>query len=332
MKEQTFPIVIPFFPILTNLTDPTLLTVIENENEIPAGSLRSLKWVKSPERRKPGQKVAHALLLVRDTQVANTLLSEGMYVHRTKLFPKKDRKEPVRCAKCQHWGHIARDCSSVLDVCSTCGGPHRASACDHPQRKYCVSCDASDHSSNSRTCAEFRKRCDALNAKHPDNLLPYFPTAERWTQADLPNDYTPEERTHELHSTAPCDGPPPPPSQSTSTTQTTSQPPRPPAAKHTRTRHPADRGPNLGARQTTLDNFARKPQTTTVVNTSTIYVPPHILDYSPPVDPLAFADPPQPPADTTTGSHSPSQARHTQSPPPAPPTAAEDPLPHSPHA
>ncbi|KIK20586.1 hypothetical protein PISMIDRAFT_39861, partial [Pisolithus microcarpus 441] len=132
-------------------------------------------------RRKPGQRVAHALLSVRNADVANTLLRDGLYVLRTKLFPKKDKKEPIRCAKCQHWGHIARECQSVQDVCSMCGGPHRASACEHPGRRYCVSCRTDKHSSNSRECNELARRSEALNRRHPDNLLPYFPTPEKWT-------------------------------------------------------------------------------------------------------------------------------------------------------
>ncbi|KAI6016349.1 hypothetical protein PISMIDRAFT_99152, partial [Pisolithus microcarpus 441] len=133
VKEHSYPLVVPFFPISLNLTDLLLLYNIKNDNELPPNSLHSIQWVKNPEHCKPGQQVAHTLLLVKQADTANALLRDGIYILRSKLFPKKDRKEPVHYAKCQLWGHIAHGCKTILDVCSTCGGPHRALICDCPE-------------------------------------------------------------------------------------------------------------------------------------------------------------------------------------------------------
>ncbi|KIK20054.1 hypothetical protein PISMIDRAFT_84786, partial [Pisolithus microcarpus 441] len=186
VKVPTFAIVVPFFPISHDLTALEFLSKIELENDIPPHSLHLAWWVKNPEHHKPGQQVAHALLHTTSAPVANRLLRDGLYVHCMKLFQKKDKKEPVCCAKCQHWGHIACDCMAALDTCSGCGGPHRSTACDHPNCKFCVSCESSSHSSSSQECPELAKHSIALNTKHPDNTLPYFPTAEPWMQALLP--------------------------------------------------------------------------------------------------------------------------------------------------
>ncbi|KAI5993019.1 hypothetical protein EDD15DRAFT_2367813 [Pisolithus albus] len=107
VKEQTFPIVIPFFPVTHDVTDPTFLNAIELENDLPNDSIHSIRWVKNPEHRKPGQRVAHALLLTRNAAPANHLLRNGMYVLRTKLFPKKEKKEPVRTCAADAGGPIA---------------------------------------------------------------------------------------------------------------------------------------------------------------------------------------------------------------------------------
>ncbi|KIK12151.1 hypothetical protein PISMIDRAFT_18943 [Pisolithus microcarpus 441] len=95
VKEHTYTLVVPFFPTLLEFTDLLLLSNIEMENELPPSSFHSIHWAKNPERCKPGQHVAHALLSVRAAEVANALLRDGLYVLRMKLFPKKDRKEPV---------------------------------------------------------------------------------------------------------------------------------------------------------------------------------------------------------------------------------------------
>ncbi|KAI6026580.1 hypothetical protein PISMIDRAFT_73459, partial [Pisolithus microcarpus 441] len=129
----------------------------------------------------PGQHVAHALLHIENALVANCLLRDGLYVYCMKLLPKKDKREPVCCVKCQHWGHIAHDCMAALDACSACRGPHRFAACNHPSCRYCVSCESSSHPSSSWNCPELTRHCAALNMKHLDNTLPYFPTADPWT-------------------------------------------------------------------------------------------------------------------------------------------------------
>ncbi|KAI5990957.1 hypothetical protein EDD15DRAFT_2369333 [Pisolithus albus] len=122
VKVHTFAVVVPFFPVSHDLTDPAFLSEIEWENDMLPHSLHSAWWVKNPEHCKPGQCMAHALLHIGNALAANGLLRDGLYVHHVKLFPKKDKREPVRCAKCQHWGHIACDCPAALDTCSACRG------------------------------------------------------------------------------------------------------------------------------------------------------------------------------------------------------------------
>ncbi|KAI6034483.1 hypothetical protein PISMIDRAFT_123481, partial [Pisolithus microcarpus 441] len=51
VKTQTFPLVIPFFPTVHDLADPTFLRELETENDIPANALYSARWVKHPDRR-----------------------------------------------------------------------------------------------------------------------------------------------------------------------------------------------------------------------------------------------------------------------------------------
>ncbi|KIK74969.1 hypothetical protein PAXRUDRAFT_100909, partial [Paxillus rubicundulus Ve08.2h10] len=79
------------------------------------------------------------------------------------------------------WGHIAKDCKAKEDMCRTCGDPHRPSACTNHNKLFCVSCSTNDHASHNRACREFENRCAILDAKIPENFMPYFPTNILWT-------------------------------------------------------------------------------------------------------------------------------------------------------
>ena len=107
-----------------------------------------------------------------------------------RLKPHKDKKEPIRCLKCQHWGHIARDCKKTTDTCGTCAKDHCSASCRSFQTYYCVTCKTDLHSSADRNCPEYIKRQAALDVKTPENSMLYFPTEETWTQVPLPSHQT----------------------------------------------------------------------------------------------------------------------------------------------
>ena len=55
-------------------------------------------------------------------------------------------------------------------------------------KQSCVSCsEGSDHSSASPVCPSYKSKCNNINSCFPENLLPYFPTADRATWAPLPS-------------------------------------------------------------------------------------------------------------------------------------------------
>ncbi|KIK16497.1 hypothetical protein PISMIDRAFT_636878, partial [Pisolithus microcarpus 441] len=51
IKDRQYHIVVPFFPVSTDLTDPTTLREIESENDLPANAIGNAKWVKDPTKR-----------------------------------------------------------------------------------------------------------------------------------------------------------------------------------------------------------------------------------------------------------------------------------------
>ncbi|KAG2147781.1 uncharacterized protein EDB93DRAFT_1067360, partial [Suillus bovinus] len=82
--------------------------------------------------------------------------------------------EPLRCTKCQHYGHIARECIAHRDTCANCGNNHRTQDCSTKDKHFCTACNADDHPSWSRDCPSFIQKCEDTDKRYPDNTMPYF--------------------------------------------------------------------------------------------------------------------------------------------------------------
>jgi hypothetical protein len=121
IKERHFSIIVPFLPIASSVEDPAWLRTVEEENDMSVGAIESANWIKPRQRRAPMQCVAHAIFHFANPHSANNILRDGIYIGQEKLHPQKDKREPVRCVRCQLWGHIVRDCKALKDVCGTCG-------------------------------------------------------------------------------------------------------------------------------------------------------------------------------------------------------------------
>ena len=109
------------------------------------------------------------------------MLTDGLIVCQKWVYAEKCKKEPTRCLKCQGWGHLSYACPQLYDTCGTCGDWHRTSACTNMNRLHCASCKTHTHASWDRMCLSFMCRCEEMDGRLPENLMPYFPTAEPWT-------------------------------------------------------------------------------------------------------------------------------------------------------
>ncbi|KAG2153542.1 uncharacterized protein EDB93DRAFT_1082363, partial [Suillus bovinus] len=186
IKTRRFSIIVPFLSVTSDIENGPWLRAIETENYLLAGSIEAAGWIKPKNQRSTDQRVAHAIFHFTDPTVANTTLQDGIYINQEKLHPCKDKHEPVHCVKCQLWGHVAKECKAVNDVCGTCGKNHRTNICNAYCTLFCVSCNLHNHASWNINCPEFENRCTGINTKLPENSMPYFPTDEDWTQVMLP--------------------------------------------------------------------------------------------------------------------------------------------------
>ncbi|KAG1774945.1 hypothetical protein EV702DRAFT_925956, partial [Suillus placidus] len=156
---------------------------IEQENQLPTNTLASIRWIKPPMKRSAEQRRAFTLLQVTDVQTANNIIHEGLCMENECVSVRKDKREPLHCAKCQKFNHIPKNCLSLQDICGTCGSQHCTSACNSYHTMCCINCRSQQHTSWSRSCPEFIKHCKELDNKYPENRMPYFLMKHAWTHS-----------------------------------------------------------------------------------------------------------------------------------------------------
>lgn len=186
LRQRLFSLVLEYLPIQTQIEQNDFLRRVEHENQLPANTLASIRWIKPPMKRSSAQRKVFALLQITDVQTANDIIREGLCVDNERISVRKDKREPLRCAKCQKFNHIAKNCTSPQNTCGTCGNQHRTSDCNSYRTTRCTNCRSQQHASWSRSCPEFMKRCKELDDKYPENRMPYFPTQHAWTHVAQP--------------------------------------------------------------------------------------------------------------------------------------------------
>ena len=148
---------------------------------------------------------------IRDPATANKILKEGVSILNRRIVPNKPKKEPIRCLRCQRFGHERRDCKSDTPNCGRCANPHETNTCptDPPSFK-CTNCTG-NHPSYDRECPRFREKCRQTDGRCPENALVFYPMSEPWTWSTF-------DQIPPLNSTSPDDQRPPPPLTGTNNT------------------------------------------------------------------------------------------------------------------
>ncbi|KAG2743515.1 hypothetical protein P692DRAFT_20703328, partial [Suillus brevipes Sb2] len=170
-RYRSYPIVLEYLSIQSQIESEGFLRQVEQDNDLPPASLTSIRWIKPATKRTPQHTKAFALLHVADINTANDILRDGLCIANERI---------------NRYNHIAKNCTSTVDVCGTCGENHRTSSCNSYRTTRCVNCHSQQHTSWSRSCPEFAKRCQDLDEKYPENRMPYFPTENAWTQITRP--------------------------------------------------------------------------------------------------------------------------------------------------
>ena len=181
LRRRTYNVVIFFAPLTFRTSNEQDIRELEENNGLQPQSITGIRWIKPPDRRSPTQVFGHAIASFKDPHQANKAIANGLIVCQRRVNVVKDKREPIRCVKCQKWGHMAIACIAMGDTCGKCGGEHRTSQCDNTTT-LCTPCGSPNHPSWDRCCPAFSAKCEELDIRSPDNLLAYFPTEEPWTQ------------------------------------------------------------------------------------------------------------------------------------------------------
>ena len=155
------------------------LREVEVENDIPPNSITLATWCKHLENRSPNQKSATLKVMCTSPESANLFITGRIQIDDHLVTVHKDIKLPIRCLKCQEYGHTRDSCIGV-ERCANCASiNHSTFSCAHEGAPSCVSCGTgSMHASSSPNCPAFAKKCAALDERTPENTMPYFPTNE----------------------------------------------------------------------------------------------------------------------------------------------------------
>jgi hypothetical protein len=122
---------------------PETITVEEIAEE--TGCKKAVKLYKGQGMNKT---LTSAVLLIYDnTPPEYTYL--GFNRHKTYDY----KPTPLRCYKCQRFGHTANNCNN-RDICAACGGPHLFTLCTSGTNKHCVNCGGA-HSAGYRGCPKY---------------------------------------------------------------------------------------------------------------------------------------------------------------------------------
>ncbi|GAB0086572.1 hypothetical protein DMENIID0001_006620 [Sergentomyia squamirostris] len=81
------------------------------------------------------------------------------YPLKVKLFIPN----PMRCFKCQKYGHFGDKCRIRQKMCGLCLHDEHEGECVHPH--YCANCGSSDHLSWSRKCEVFKQEFEIMKLK-----------------------------------------------------------------------------------------------------------------------------------------------------------------------
>ena len=192
IRPRTYAVIFRFVPCDGSF-DPNKedhLRDIEKDNDLQANSISAASWCKRPNRRSPGQTTATLKVACTNPDIANSLLTGRIRVADHLVHVRKDLRIPIRCVRCQEYGHIQDTCIGV-DRCSNCSSKfHQADKCDRAPS--CISCGAdSKHPSTSLSCPTFLRKCKALDGRFPENVMPCYPSKESWTWAAAPTNPPP---------------------------------------------------------------------------------------------------------------------------------------------
>ncbi|QRV96883.1 hypothetical protein RhiJN_24901 [Ceratobasidium sp. AG-Ba] len=180
-RERSFPVVAECVPVSFDTASKHAVSKLEHDNNLPANSIASCRYIVPPAKRRENQRHAFVILQFRNKEAANACIKSPIVVEGKQCDACKLAKKPVRCTKCQKFGHPTKQCKSPEFVCGTCPGHHDTKDCRDRSNVYCRTCGVEGHPTWDTKCPGYYAECASFATRVPDNLYKYFITSEEWT-------------------------------------------------------------------------------------------------------------------------------------------------------
>ena len=129
IKNRSYQVIVQFIPVQFDPNNDEMHRQFEEANDLQPNSVLKMEWIKPIKDRRESQWVAMARFYLKDAKSANIILSKGAYVFGRKVVPKKPSREPIRCLKCQLFGHERQHCVSTEPRCARCAMNHETEDC-----------------------------------------------------------------------------------------------------------------------------------------------------------------------------------------------------------
>ncbi|QRV91983.1 Reverse transcriptase from transposon X-element protein [Ceratobasidium sp. AG-Ba] len=180
VRERKYPVLVQHVPIGLDVTKKATVEALEDVNNLPKGSILSLRWIRDPSKCEPEQQHAHLIVHCTTKETANQWIANRMMLEGKECSTVKLLSTPLCCYNCQLPGHQARNCTAP-QTCGTCGEGHRTENCINRLNTYCVTCKTKGHPTWSTSCPGYATRCANLSDRIPDNRYRFYVTSEPWS-------------------------------------------------------------------------------------------------------------------------------------------------------
>ncbi|KAJ7249284.1 hypothetical protein C8J57DRAFT_1079642, partial [Mycena rebaudengoi] len=180
-RPRRIEMVAEMVPVDMEVNDAGAWRLVEAESGIADGGIQRGRWIKAPERRNSGQRVAHMKVEFTTAEAANHAIDNGLFIRGKYVRVRKGDDEAKRCAKCQKYdGHLANACTATDNVCGRCAGAHRTLECTLVDRTRfsCSNCKKDGHGAVDRECPAFLKEQQRKTARDPTVGYRYVPTED----------------------------------------------------------------------------------------------------------------------------------------------------------
>lgn len=148
--------------VLRGLYHNTVLQTLKDEiNSLVPDTIESVSKFSTNFSRKNNIDTGLFLITLKEGKNTNEITSlKYLLNQKIKWEAPKANHKPIQCYRCQHWGHLSRNCNKTF-VCIKCEGNHGPGECQFQSNDktlpYCSNCKERGHPSNYRGCPAYKK-------------------------------------------------------------------------------------------------------------------------------------------------------------------------------